>query len=1171
MGSSSTFQRAIESGYRLLSRRRLTEAALLGLSLGLPLLVAGVAIGMVLRFHVVTGWLVPAAALGALTLGVVGARRFLRRYGVSFPEFVRLVERKSGLNENELVNAAELERSLPAIQDQLSRGLAEHAVGRGFSALSTISVKKLAPAISLRGPALRAGAALVLMALLSAVAPDAFVSSTSRLVRPGSRELPPAQVIQVQPGDATLERGSSVVIRAEVPAHMRDAKLMHRARGGAWKTLDMAEVPAAAAEGAAAATADHRPAFRVTLADLVEDTEYAVESGEAKSEVFHLSVTDPLRAAGYLKRVEPPAYTGLSADSELSGDGNVSAVVGSRFSLGVQSNRKTAEGRLVFEDGTTVGLTRGSEEQLAAAWPIRHSGSYRVELWDDGLPGVRFQSDSFQIEAVPDRPPTLYQLAPERTSMLPSDMVVRLDAECLDDFGLTKLDLVWRRNDRADERVNLGRWQGERQARLTWDWDLSEVLLTPGDVAHFHLEVTDNDGFSGGKTTLGPECEVRFPTLEEMYLDVSKGQEEQVQNAEKLAEDQKALRQELEKARNELRKDRTLGWEKQEQMKDLAARQQELADKIDKLAESMDQSLDRMEQSEAFSPELMQKVKEISDLVKQIQSPSFKKQMDDLKRAMERLDRQAIDQALEKLQMTQKDLEQSLDRTLETLKRMLAEEKVEDLIRQAERMAEQQRELNEQMSGHPEENPADSLGQAGEQRPPDSADSKEAKDPSKPENKSDSGAKDSAERQRQEEKPMSKEDMARLQEKQRQLAEELKKLQQKMDEMKKEAAEHLKDMAKEMEQRKPEESLNDAQKKMGSAEQQMGQCNKPQGLRFGREAQKKLQEFQKQMQAAQQASQKKESDELVKRLYALSGQLVSLSQSQETLLDDAPSRATRELAEDQSRLLDGAKRTLDELYALSRLSRMMSPELGRVMGEAVRQLESSTNGFEEGDRSEAVSEGRDASGSLDATVIELLATSAKMQNQAQCSGGSCSNPSAGLRGLSGQQQQLNDEGQSMLQGNGGQRLSSSGSAGEKLAQMAARQQMIQKGLADLQQSTGDGSDVLGRLGDIAGEMEEIASEIREHGLDERLLERQQKILSRLLTAQKSIRKEGEKDQRESRAGVNPADRPSPGDVPLALSRSDLLRRGILRGGQDPVPSDYRKLVDEYFRSLAEHP
>ena len=185
---------------------------------------------------------------------------------------------------------------------------------------------------------------------------------------------------------------------------------------------------------------------------------------------------------------------------------------------------------------------------------------------------------------------------------------------------------------------------------------------------------------------------------------------------------------------------------------------------------------------------------------------------------------------------------------------------------------------------------------------------------------------------------------------------------------------------------------------------------------------------------------------------------------------------------------------------------------------------------------------------------------------------SCPNPLARMRSLSGEQESLNQETQQMMgQCQNGQRLSPSGSEGERLLQAAARQEMIRQGLAELQQSMQNQSGMLGRLGDIGQQMEEVVEEMRHRGLDERVIRRQERILSRLLTAQRSLRKEGQKEERVSRTGVNPEDRVSPASFTPGPSDWEAMKRGILRGSQDPVPGDFRRLVETYFRSLGAQP
>ena len=205
---------------------------------------------------------------------------------------------------------------------------------------------------------------------------------------------------------------------------------------------------------------------------------------------------------------------------------------------------------------------------------------------------------------------------------------------------------------------------------------------------------------------------------------------------------------------------------------------------------------------------------------------------------------------------------------------------------------------------------------------------------------------------------------------------------------------------------------------------------------------------------------------------------------------------------------------------------------------------------------------------MDATVASLLESNQSMCQSSSSSSCNKPNPFSQMQGLSSQQQGLNQESsQALSEMQGGARLQENGQG--RLERLAAQQEQIRSGLIELSQSMGNQQDVLGRLDDLAKEMQDIAKEMRERHLDQRIIQRQERILSRLLTAQRSLRRQDFEEQRVSRTGVDPANPVSPAAVQTGLSRREELRRGILKGAQDPIPGDFRRIVDEYFKALME--
>jgi hypothetical protein len=103
---------------------------------------------------------------------------------------------------------------------------------------------------------------------------------------------------------------------------------------------------------------------------------------------------------------------------------------------------------------------------------------------------------------------------------------------------------------------------------------------------------------------------------------------------------------------------------------------------------------------------------------------------------------------------------------------------------------------------------------------------------------------------------------------------------------------------------------------------------------------------------------------------------------------------------------------------------------------------------------------------------------------------------------------------------------------------------------------------------IAHDMQETEDALYQHNLDRELIERQQKILTRLLDAQKSIRTEDYGKQRASTPGADliMPDRPGPLSGDLG---KDELRLMLQRALRDPLPEDYELYIREYFKRLIE--
>ncbi len=136
---------------------------------------------------------------------------------------------------------------------------------------------------------------------------------------------------------------------------------------------------------------------------------------------------------------------------------------------------------------------------------------------------------------------------------------------------------------------------------------------------------------------------------------------------------------------------------------------------------------------------------------------------------------------------------------------------------------------------------------------------------------------------------------------------------------------------------------------------------------------------------------------------------------------------------------------------------------------------------------------------------------------------------------------------------------------QQLQTLAARQRAIGEQLSQLQTSLGPQGQVLGRLDQMGREAEELAQQLERGRLNERVLERQERLFHRLLDAGRSLeRDELDRERRAER----------PGEVEIL--QPGALPADLLRGARFPhpheetlrrYPATLRRLILEYFDRL----
>ena len=108
---------------------------------------------------------------------------------------------------------------------------------------------------------------------------------------------------------------------------------------------------------------------------------------------------------------------------------------------------------------------------------------------------------------------------------------------------------------------------------------------------------------------------------------------------------------------------------------------------------------------------------------------------------------------------------------------------------------------------------------------------------------------------------------------------------------------------------------------------------------------------------------------------------------------------------------------------------------------------------------------------------------------------------------------------------------------------------------------------LGDLGKIAQEMREVQTDLAQSAVSPETMQKQDRILSRLLDAQRSARERDFEKRRRSESGRDVA-RPGPGPLDLTSQEGkNRLRRDLLKALEQGYARDYQELIKKYFDAL----
>jgi hypothetical protein len=464
------------------------------------------------------GWLrVVLLLANVLAIGWAGwiwLRPCLRRF-VALHMALR-VERENPQLESLLVSAVQFHdaEAAPGASDQLMRAVERVAESKTRDVNFNDVTRVPHLAILLIAAVLTVGG----LTAVGVAAPGFLPTLMTRLFDPSSKAMYPTRTrIEVVSGNPTILQGSPVELAAVTSGeNPRRGKVLVNVGGAGWEELHV--------------TGDEDNRFAHRVEQVVNDTEYYFQLGDARSHVHKVTVARPPRIIEARVRREFPAYTvddGLGQETDEVRALNQKVPQGTKITWRLRTDRPVSEARLVFEEGERVQADVGSDgRSLTVTAEADASLSYRFAMdWKLADKTHTQESAKHFVTIVPDMPPRVAMTYPLGDQQATLKKLLSVTFFAADDYGLDKAWLVYQINDGPEKRREVATFDAADQVEKTVEWKVAETLadLREGDLLTYRIEVADARPGGGDKSRQRSSSrQIQFVSPEE-YLAYAMG------------------------------------------------------------------------------------------------------------------------------------------------------------------------------------------------------------------------------------------------------------------------------------------------------------------------------------------------------------------------------------------------------------------------------------------------------------------------------------------------------------------------------------------------------------------------------------------------------------------------------------------------------------------------
>jgi len=892
------------------------------------------------------------------------------------------------------------------------------------------------------------------------------------------------ETIELQPGNLSIGRNQSVEIRIINPETRLPHRLYYRT-GKEWRELGLAN-------------------NSYIFTKLENSIEYYVENPVCKSAIFKISVLDePIVQKWYLQH-NPPAYTALPAWTDTLSYGNIEALKHSKVKLSISTNIPVERAAMVFPDASRIELQPLDKQNYITQFVVNKPGTWYLELTD--ALGRKSRPEEKNIRIIDDNPPEIRISFPGEDVTLNQNMLLPLIINADDDYGLKNLTLHYQIQAGEVNILNVQSVIPGKMFSTDFLLDFKDANLFPGDVITYWAMVYDNSPEQ--QKTESTKFKARFPSIEEIYKEIERQENARKDDLEQALDKSKDLLKEFEDKRRELLKQDQPKWEDQKQLEKLLSEQEKLSEQVQNVADNYQNLIEKMQANEALSPETLQKMQKIQELMQEINNEQLQEAMKKFENALQNIKPEDLKKAMENFKFSMEDFAKKIEQTLQLLESVKKEQAVQKALQIAEETEKMQSNLKDRTA-----------------------------DP--------------------------KQDSKELAEDQKKIAENYDKLQDelnKIDDMlsspkDSQSKQQLSELQQDMKNSDAKQDMKSSQNALQSEQRNQSMQNQAKALEKLRRFTLKLSQMKSSMSSGNQQQTMQAIQTAIRELLIFSKKHEATS----ARYRNDPYQIVHDLIAHS----EGIQISLNKLFSEAQVLMIVPPKFFIDLTDTNNAYRNAFNLIGENTLYTLPTELTNIQKGINLMVYDLMQA---LQNSSSGGGGG-----GGMQSLMQMLEQMSQEQMAMnmlteqlmmqMQQQGGRM---DGAMQQQIQKLAQDQERLAENLKRALQNSPEAQKQGNAIKQITEEMDAITRQLKNNQLSPDLLEKQERIISKMLDAQRSINKREFSEKRKAET----ADQISGNKLPQ-IDLNSLKKGSLNEDSYRSYPKEYQQVILQYLKKLSE--